>query len=104
MNIINDEIKNYLTAHKPEYGNSNVVSLMDMLYHHYTELNPIDSEKIRTSFQKLRKSFEYMDEDKFEIVFAIVSDLCIEQERVAFLEGMHVGMRLTKELMEMKNT
>lgn len=73
-------------------------SAMEVLYWHYTECNPIDNQKIRGGFAKLRRQFPNLSLQDFDPIFLTVSDLCMEHERLAFYEGLRLGMTLVMEL------
>ncbi len=73
-------------------------SVMEFLYWHYAENNPIDNQKIRNSFTKLRRQYPHLSLEEFDPIFTVVSDLCAEHERLAFLEGLRLGVTLMTEL------
>ncbi len=73
-------------------------SVMEFLYWHYAENNPIDDQNIRNSFAKLRQQYPHLSLEKFDPIFTTVSDLCLEHERLAFLEGLRLGVTLMTEL------
>ncbi len=75
-------------------------SVMEFLYWHYAEINPIDNRKIRDSFAKLRQQYPHLSLEKFDPIFTTVSDLCVEHERLAFLEGLRLGVTLMTETAE----
>ncbi len=75
-------------------------SVMEFLYWHYAENNPIDNQKIRDSFASIRQQFPHLSMEKFDPIFTTVSDLCVEHERLAFLEGLRLGVTLMTELAE----
>lgn len=94
IKLLNDT----LSAHAPQYGYDNIHSLCEMLYMNYTELNPIDNKKIQTLIQSLQSYFRSLSIHEETETFYLLMDLCAEFERLAFLEGLHVGSRLTAEL------
>ena len=75
-------------------------SVMEVLYWHYTECNPIDNQKIRVGFAKIRSQFPHLSLQDFDPIFLTVSNLCMEHERLAFYEGLRMGVMLTEELKE----
>ncbi len=72
---------------------------MEFLYWRYAENNPINNQKIRTNFAKLRQ-YPHLSLEEFAPIFTTVSDLCAEHERLAFLEGLRLGVTLMTELAE----
>lgn len=77
-------------------------SVMNLLYWIYTEYNPIDEQKLRDGFAKLRSQFPHLSLQDFDPVFTIVSDLCADHERLAFYEGLRLGVTLMQELKEVE--
>ncbi len=71
-------------------------SVMEFLYWHYAENNRIDNQKIRTSFAKLRRQYPHLSLEEFDPIFT----LCAEHERLAFLEGLRLGVTLMMELQQ----
>lgn len=77
-------------------------SVMNLLYWIYTEYNPIDEQKLRDGFSKLRSQFPHLSLQDFDPVFNTVSDLCADHERLAFYEGLRLGVTLMQELKEVE--
>lgn len=91
-------IADYLSSHEPDYGDSNIHSLLEMLYRCYTEYNPIDNAVIRQQFSSLEPIMEKLPLTESDEVFYTFCRICIETERLAFLEGLRVGLRLEAEI------
>ena len=98
MNPYIDQLKKYLAEREPDYGVSDVHSLLEMLWDFYTEFNPVDNERIREKTRELGAIFESLPLKEGDQLFYMLSDLCLEVERAAFLNGIHVGVRLAEEL------
>lgn len=77
------------------YGNAE--SVLDVLYWDYIEHGSPDSEKICNLFAELRKLMG-MPSQEYDQVFYVVSDLCLEYGRLAFGEGVKIGIALFREL------
>lgn len=86
----------------PNHGDAK--SVLDLLYWHYAEFNPIDNQKIRDNFTNLRKQYSHLSMQEFDPIFTTVSDLCVEHERRAFLEGLRLGVVLRQELSTKEST
>lgn len=89
-------LEEYYKQNPPNYGD--MESVLEVLYWYYAENNPIDNQKIRDSFAKLRSQFPNLSIQGFDPIFTTVSDLCVEHERLAFHEGLRVGVELMMEL------
>lgn len=90
----------YCKQNPLNHGDAN--SVLDLLCWAYTGYNPIDSQKIRDGFAKLRQQYPHLALQEFDPIFSTVSDLCVEHKRLAFLEGIRLGVTLMMELAEEK--
>lgn len=93
-----EALRDYYRNHPPNYGGAE--NLLEFLYWHYSEDNPIDNQKIRDGFAKMRSQFPHLSLQEFDPIFTIVSGLCVECERLAFYEGLRLGAALMTELTE----
>ena len=98
MNLYKQALKDYLSENQPDYGGANIHSLLELLYHCYTEHNPIDSAAIREQFSSLEKLTEKLTLAENDAVCYAICRICTETERLAFMEGLRVGLRLEAEL------
>lgn len=93
-------LREYLAENPSDYGSQNIHSLVEMLYRHYTEYNPIDTEEIRTGFRNLRNRLRHLPPQEFDQVLDLVCGICCEHERSAFQKGFQAGTQLSMELLE----
>ncbi len=89
-------LRDYCKRNPLNHGDAE--SVMEFLYWHYAESNPIDSRKIRDGFTQIRQQYPHLSMQEFDPIFTTVSDLCVEHERLAFLEGLRLGVTLMMEL------
>lgn len=95
MDKLVEALQRYFRQNSPNYGDAE--SVIDMLYEHYTEHISVDSEKVVNQFATLRKLVN-LPPKEYDQVFYAVSDLCIEHGRLAFSEGLRIGMELAMEV------
>lgn len=94
-----DKLQAYLDQNPMHYTDGD--SLLEELHWCYTEANTYDSKALREAFQKLYCSLPELSEDKFDKVFAVVSTISLQQEKLAFRADAKVGLRLAWELLGM---
>lgn len=85
-----------------ENSNGWVCSLLEMIYHAYTELNSAETPEFKAIVNPLDQTLRSLvdsDEEADEYM-SIVFELCTAYERQSYIEGMKVGVRLMMELME----
>ncbi len=93
-------LEEYFKQNPPNHGD--LESVMEVLHWYYAENNPIDNQKIRDGFAKIRQQYSHLSMQEFDPIFTTVSDLCLEHEHLAFLEGLRLGVTLMMELGEGK--
>ena len=98
--------RSYLAEHPVDY-HGDVDSLLELLYHFFTEYEPVENEELRRQFTELEhhlmECLAIMGDscrETVESLMTIVSSVCVECERAAFMEGVKVGARLILELTE----
>ncbi len=98
MNPYLKSLQAYFKQNPPNHGDAE--SILGLLYWHYAENNPIDNQKIRDGFAQIRRQYSHLSMQEFDPIFTTVSDLCVEHERLAFYEGLRLGVTLMMELAE----
>lgn len=93
-------IKDYLLHHPASYC-GDVDTLLEMIYFHYTEYNPVENDQLRECFEGLITRIHnlHVPEDEENQYIDLISAVCSEYERVAYMEGIKVGMRLVMEVL-----
>jgi len=94
MNSFTETLKRYVEQNPPDCGNAQDV--VDRIYWCYMESNRIDNDKTRACYAALREKVNLPLREYDEVLY-IVSDLCLEHGRLAFMEGLKIGMSLMRE-------
>ena len=95
MKRLAELLKRYVEENLPNSGNAQEVA--DRLYWCYMERSRIDNDKTNACYAALREKVNLPLREYDEVLY-IVSDLCLEHGRQAFLEGLKVGMLLMQEM------
>lgn len=90
-------LNQYFHENLPRYDNSE--KLLDFLYWHYSEYNPIDNELIRKQFETMRSMLK-IPPCEYGRLFSLVCDMYLEHGRLGFIEGLRFGIVLIQELSE----
>ena len=99
MNPYIHQLQAYIEQHPISCGCEDIHTISELLYECYTEENPIDTNEIRVDFQEIDNIISELSFQDNDRIFALVCHLCTQHERLAFLEGLRVGMQLCTELM-----
>ena len=98
MNPISEALRTYLDTHPFDVGTSDFETVLDQLYHAYTESHESDPPDITVLFRELSEYLERLPLDTNNSIFRLTSDLCIAYETKAFLDGLQYGAHLIHEL------
>lgn len=88
-------LEKHFQKNPPDYDDAE--SLLDMIYWHYTEFNSMDKAVTDAYYEALREKVK-LTPHEYDEMLDIVGDLCLESERLAFMEGLMVGMVLMQEV------
>ena len=100
------EILNKLKQHMREHPDNfygDVDTLLELIYFHYTEYNPVETPEFKAVINPLEKTLRSLVEtdEEADKYMNIVFELCCAYERQAYVEGIKLGARLTMELLEL---
>ena len=98
MKLTAETIRAYFETHKIDFSILGAESLLEFIYQCYSEIHSLDNKQIRACFADLEHFYEAMSLEESDRLFSLVADPCIEHERAAFTEGIHVGVQLMQEL------
>ena len=98
MKSISEALCTYLQTHPFESGDPNCKTVLDQLYHAYTDSHESDPPDITALFRELSEYLETLPLDTNNSIFRLTCDLCIAYERKAFLNGLQYGAELILEL------
>ena len=98
MKLTTEKIRAYFESRQIDFSNTGAESLLDFIYQCYSEFYALDNEQIRACFADLEHFHDAMPIEESDQLFSLVARLCIEYERAAFTEGIHVGVQLMEEL------
>ena len=95
MKNLKETMKYYVEQNPPACGDAQAV--VDQIYWAYMENQRIDNDKTSERYEALREKVNLPLREYDEVLY-IVSDLCLEHGRLAFVEGLKVGMLLIQEM------
>lgn len=91
-------LKRYISEEKLTCQDPDAKSLLELLFNAYTGFNGFDNEKIRKGFAELYAVLNGKDLGEIDKIIDPVCTLCLDHEKIAFEEGVKVGVRLAKEI------
>lgn len=98
MNQFIEQLYRKMSAENLKYGEDGIDSVLEMLHFYYTQANPINSEEIKAGFMAVRLSLEKLSTSEIDSLIYTVCDLCLQHEKLAFIEGIKVGFKLNCEI------
>lgn len=94
---LTEMLKRYAEENPPDSGDARDV--VEKLYWLYMERSRVGNEKVQTYYKTLREKVNLPLREYDEVLYT-VSDLCLEYGRMAFIEGLRLGLALARELGE----
>ena len=98
MKSFYETLKNHIESYPLNYGDSDIQSILEMLWNTYRQHNQLDTEQIKAGFANLYRHMKHLPLSDVDGVIDIVCSLCWEHEKAGFVEGVKVGIRLGQEL------
>lgn len=97
MNGLAEFLKQYVEKNPPAYGDAQAV--VDQVYWAFMENHRIDNDKTSEHYAVLREQVKLPMREYDEVLYT-VSSLSLEYGRLAFMEGLKIGMLLMQEMLE----
>ena len=91
-----EKLRDYLAEQK--LPNESSLSILNMLYEAYNEINLMDDDKVKQDFHELYQQMNGMSLQEMDRIIYPVCTLCHDHERSGFSHGVQVGLRLAEEL------
>ena len=82
------------------YGQEPEQPLGEDLFRRYSQLQSTNDQTFLDAFQKLYAFLEPLSVDTTQQASQVVCDLCSETARMAFIIGLHAGMKFAWEVTE----
>ena len=98
MNPYIAQLAKEISDYQAKCGIEEDAAILDILWYCYRASNPVDDGQIEASEQLLTPVFRELSVENSDILFDLISDLCLAYQRSAFLEGIQVGFHLSSEL------
>lgn len=91
-------LQEYAQSHEPDYGDGE--SILALLYEAYSDSNRMDDAQIKADFNELYHLMNGMELKEMDRIIYPVCTLCRDHERSGFVEGVKLGIMLSRELGE----
>ena len=95
MKTVLETLKAHVEQHPPNYGDAE--SVLAMLYECYNENNPYDNEQIKEDFNELYQQMNGMPLQEMDQIIYPVCKLCRDHEKTGFIDGVKIGIFLSRE-------
>lgn len=95
MSAVYQSLASYVSTYHQQLGDHE--SVLGMMYNCYKDQNNMETEEIKTGFEMLYALLNGRSSDETEEFIDAVCALCSEHERVGFIEGIRIDIRLVQE-------
>ena len=91
-----DVLRKSISERHLNFGNGD--SVLAMLYEAYSECNQMEDAQIKAAFEELYHQMNGMELHEMDRILDPVCSLCRSHEQAGFVEGVKIGVTLSKEL------
>ena len=98
MNEFMTALQTQLANQQPNYPND-AQSILEVLFDAYNESSGFDNATIKADFEELYRLMNGRPLKEVDEIIYAVCILCRDHEKSGFIEGIKVGMNITKELL-----
>lgn len=92
-----ETLKDHIRQHPSELGDAD--SVLALLYEAYNAINAMDDERIKADFNALYQAMNGMELKEMDQIIDPVCTLCRDHEKVGFIGGIQIGIRLGMEIL-----
>lgn len=92
------KLRIFITEHPPDIHSDDVHTILDALFWAYCETAGADNENVQQGYDTLQQHLQRLPAQDVNIIIDAVNDLCWEHDRLGFINGFKMGMRLEQEL------
>ena len=97
MNEFMTALQTHLATQQPNYP-SNAESILEVLFDAYNESSGFDNAAIKADFEELYRLMNGKPLKEIDEIIYAVCTLCRDHEKAGFIDGIKVGMSLTREI------
>ena len=90
-------LQSKLDTLQPNYPD-NAESILEVLFDAYNESSGFDNAAIKADFAELYRLMNGKPLKEIDEIIYVVCTLCRDHEKAGFIEGIQIGIALTKEL------
>lgn len=92
------KLSTYVAEHPPDINSNDVNTILDALFWTYCESAGADSENVQPGYAALQQQLQRLPAQDVNTITDTVNDLCWEHDRLGFINGFKMGMRLEQEI------
>ena len=92
------KLRAYVAEHPPDIHSDGVHTILDALFWSYCESAGTDNENVQQGYNTLQQHLQRLPAQDANTIINTVNDLCWEYDRLGFINGFKMGIRLEQEL------
>jgi len=92
------KLSTYVAEHPLDIHSDDVHTILDALFWAYCESAGADNENVQQGYDTLQQQLQLLPTQDVNAIINTVNDLCWEHDRLGFMNGFKMGMRLEQEL------
>ena len=88
----------YIAEHQPALHSEDADTILDVLFWVYSEAACADGQAVRQHNENLNRLLNGLPAERVNTIIDTVNDLCWEHDRLGFINGFKLGMRLEQQI------
>jgi len=88
----------HIAEYPPDIHSDGGDTILDALFRAYCESAGTDNENVQQGYDALQQLLQCLPAQDVNTIIDTVNDLCWEHDRLGFINGFKIGMRLEQEL------
>ena len=97
MNELMTALQTHLATQQPNYPD-NTESILEVLFDAYNESSGFDNAAIKADFEELYRLMDGKPLKEIDEIIYTVCTLCRDHEKAGFIDGVKIGVQLTKDI------
>lgn len=97
MHTYSSQLHKELSDYAKKCGAEETSSILEFLYYNHLSSKPIDDGRISECEKALSPVFDELSLESSDRLFDLIADLCAAYQRAAFIEGIRIGVQLSRE-------
>lgn len=95
-----DQTIKQLKAQLEQNPEAGIEPVLEAIYANYMNTDPIDQERVDRHYRQVEEYIQDLPFTQQDQIYCAMTSICVDQDRIAFFDGIRTGARLILALIE----